>query len=164
MPYSLLGTLADKIYFSQEKRDEYVDQYFLEETNKFFLEAGTVDGVQLSNALFLERERNWAGLFIKPNNRFYERLAMVHRNAYCINTCSSLDNKISIANFRTTEMIGSVEEGYTETGKQRASSEFPNTSSVEVVCIPLGLFLTPLEMYHIHFFFVRRKGSRIQYT
>ena len=70
MPYSLLGTLADKIYFSQEKRDEYVDRYFLEETNKFFLEVGTVDGVQLSNALFLERERNWAGLLIKPNNRF----------------------------------------------------------------------------------------------
>ena len=101
---------------------------------------------------------------IKPNNRFYERLAMVHRNAYCINTCSSLDNKISIANFRTAEMIGGVEEGYTETGKQRASSEFPNASSVEVLCIPLGLFLTTLEMYHIHFFFVRRKGSRIQYT
>lgn len=79
---------------------------------------------------------------------------MVHRNAYCINTCSSLDNKISIANFRTAEMIGRVEEGYTETGKQRASSEFPNTSSVEVLCIPLGLFLTPLEMYHIHIFFL----------
>ena len=70
MPYSLLGLLADKIYFSQEKRDEYVDRYFLEETNKFFLEVGTVDGVQLSNALVLERERNWAGLLIKPNNRF----------------------------------------------------------------------------------------------
>ena len=58
MPYSLLGTLAEKKYFSQEKREEYVDRYFHEEANKFFLEVGTVDGVQLSNALFLERERN----------------------------------------------------------------------------------------------------------
>ena len=32
-------------------------------------------------------------------------------------------------------MIGVVEEGYTEKMKQRVSSEFPNTPSVEVICI-----------------------------
>ena len=107
----------------------------------------------------MERERNWTGLLIEPNNRFYERLAMVHRNAYCINTCLSLDNKISIANFRTAEMTGGVEEGYMETMKQRASSEFLNAASVEVLCIPLGLILTALEMYHIHFFSLDVEGA-----
>ena len=60
---------------------------------------------------------------------------MVHRKVYCINTCWSHDNKIDVVKFRLAAMIGGVEEGYTEKMKKRVSSEFPNTPSVEVICI-----------------------------
>ena len=161
LPYNLLGRPENTTYFSQEKQDEYVDRYFQEAANKVFLEVGAVDGVSLSNTLFLERERNWTGLLIEPNKDFYSKLAMVHRKAYCINTCLSLDNKIGTATFRTAGMIGGVEEGYTETMKKRANSEFPNAPSVEVFCIPLGLILTALEMYRIHFFSLDVEGAEL---
>ena len=161
LPYNLLGRPENTKYFSQEKQDEYVDRYFHEATNNVFLEVGAVDGVSLSNTLFLERERNWTGLLIEPNKDFYSKLAMVHRKAYCINTCLSLDNKIGTATFRTAGMIGGVEEGYTETMKKRANSEFPSAPSVEVFCIPLGLILTALEMYRIHFFSLDVEGAEL---
>ena len=58
LPYNLLGRPDSTKYFSQEKQDEYVDQHFNEATNNVFLEVGAVDGIKLSNTLFLERQRN----------------------------------------------------------------------------------------------------------
>ena len=161
LPYNLLGRPDGTKYFSQEKQDEYVDRYFNEAINKVFLEVGAVDGAKLSNTLFLEGQRNWTGLLIEPNKDFYKRLTMVHRKAYCINACLSLDNKIGTAKFRLAAMIGGVEEGYTETMKKRANSEFPNARSVEVFCIPIGLILTALGMYHIHFFSLDVEGAEL---
>ena len=161
LPYNLLGRPDSTKYFSQEKQDEYVDRYFNEATNKVFLEVGAVDGIKLSNTLFLERQRNWTGLLIEPNKDFYKRLTMVHRKAYCVNTCLSLDNNIGTAKFRLAAMIGGFEEGYTETMKRRASSEFSNAPSVEVFCIPIGLILTALEMFHIHFFSLDVEGAEL---
>ena len=77
---------------------------------------------------------------------------MVHRKAYCINTCLSLDCKVGTAKFRTAGTIGGVEDGYTETMKKRTNSDYPNALSVEVFSIPLGLMLTALKMHHINFF------------
>ena len=99
LPYNLLGQPFDTNFFSQEKQDEWIDNYLKQKTNGIFLEVGAVDGVSLSNTLFFERERNWTGLLIEPNTKFYERLATVHRKAYTINTCLSLDHKISVVNF-----------------------------------------------------------------
>ena len=70
---------------------------------------------------------------------FHKKLATVHRKAYCINSCLTLDRNISIAKFERAGMIGGVENGYTETIKKRASSEFSSTASVELLCLPLGL-------------------------
>ena len=162
LPYNLLGRPDNTVYFSQEKQDIFVDEYFSKTRNKVFLEVGAVDGVTLSNTLFLERQRNWTGLLIEPNKDFYTKLATVHRRAYCINSCLSLDKNIGIAKFMPAGMIGGVEEGYTETMKKRAGSEFPNTASVEVFCMPLGLILTALEMYHINFFSLDVEGAELE--
>ena len=116
--YNLLGRADNTVYFSQEKQDVFVAQYFNKSSNKVFLEVGAVDGVTLSNTIFLERHRNWAGLLIEPNNDFYRKLATVHRKAYCINSCFSLDNTIGIAKFKPAGMIGGVETGYKETMKK----------------------------------------------
>ena len=111
-----------------------------------------IDGVTLSNTLFLERERNWTGLLIEPDTNFYKRLATVHRKAYTSNSCLSLDNKMGIAKFKQAGLIGGVEAEYTNTMKERAKKESQNADLVEVACIPIDLILTALEMYHIHFF------------
>ena len=78
LPYNLLGQSTNRKYFSQEHQDEWVDKYLKQKTNGIFLEVGAVDGVSLSNTLFFERERNWTGILIEPNNNFYNRLDTVH--------------------------------------------------------------------------------------
>lgn len=160
-PYNLLGRSSSTKYFSQDRQDQYVDQYFGKTNNGIFLEVGAVDGVTLSNTLFLERERNWTGLLIEPDTIFYKRLATVHRKAYNLNSCLSLDNKIRIAKFKQAGLIGGVEAGYTNTMKERAKKENPKAALVEVVCIPIDLILTALEMYHIHFFSLDVEGAEL---
>ena len=118
LPYNLLVRADNTVYFSQEKQDVFVGQYVNKSRNKVFLEVGAVDGVTLSNTMFLERHRNWAGLLIEPNKDFYRKLATVHRKTYCINSCLSLGNTIVIAQFKPAGMIGGVEAGYTETMKK----------------------------------------------
>ena len=46
--------------------------------------------------------------------------------------------------------------------KERASSEFPSTASVEVFCIPSGLILTALQMYHIDFLSLDVEGAKLE--
>lgn len=160
-PYNLLGRPSNTKYFSQDRQDQYVDQYFGKTNNGIFLEVGAADGVTLSNTLFLERERNWTGLLIEPDTSFYKRLTTVHRKAYTLNSCLSLGNKIGTAKFRQAGLIGGVEAGYTNTMKARAKKESPNGDLVEVVCIPVDLILTALEMYHIHFFSLDVEGAEL---
>ena len=83
---------------------------------------------------------------------FYRKLATVPRKADCTNSCLNPDRNIGIAKFKRVRMIEDVEKGYTETKEKRASSKVSNTASVEVFCIPLGLIVTALQMYHIDFF------------
>ena len=127
LEYNLLRE-DNKKYFSQEQQDVFIDRYFNHKENGIFLEVGATNGVHLSNTLFFERERNWSGILIEPNNKFYNQLVTVNRKSYTINSCLSLDNKIDIVKFLPAEMIGGVETGFEKTMKERASREFPNTS------------------------------------
>ena len=45
--------------------------------------------------------------------------------------------------------------------KERAKKENPKAALVYVVCIPIDLTLTALEMYHIHFFSLDVEGAEL---
>ena len=161
LPYNLLGQPLNKKFFSQEKQDEWVDNHLKQKTNGIFLEVGAVDGVLISNTLFFERERNWTGLLIEPNTKFYEKLATVHRKAYTINTCLSLDQKVSVVNFLSAEMIGGIEEKLEGSMMNRANKEYPDAKREEVLCIPLFSILEAIGMTHIHLFSLDVEGAEL---
>ena len=161
LPYNLLGKPLDKKFFSQEKQDEWVDNYLKQKSNGIFLEVGAVDGVSLSNTLFFERERNWTGLLIEPNTKFYEKLATVHRKAYTINTCLSLDQKTSVVNFLSAEMIGGIEKKLEGPMMNRANKEYPDAKKEEVLCIPLFSILEAIGMTHINLFSLDVEGAEL---
>lgn len=160
-PYNLPEKASGKRYFSQRKQDQYVDRYFSEMNNGIFLEVGPYDGVELSNTLYLERERNWTGLLIEPNANFYKELTKVNRKAFTLNACLSLDNKTGIAKFIQAGLIGGVESGYTNTMKERAKKENPEATPADVLCVPVDIILTSLQMYHIHFFSLDVEGAEL---
>lgn len=162
LPYNLLNYDENTRYFSQEKQDQFVDNYLKEKRNGIFLEVGAANGVRLSNSLFFERERGWSGLLIEPNRKYYDELVTVHRKSYIVNSCLSLDGKISTANFITADLIGGVEEGYTDSMRERVKSEFPNAEQVEVLCIPIYSILQEINMKHIDFFTLDVEGAELQ--
>ena len=160
-PYNLLGQPSDTKFFSQNNQDEWVDQFLKQKTNGIFLEVGAVDGVSLSNTLFFERERNWTGLLIEPNRKFYDQLAKVHRKAYTINTCLSLDQEINAVNFLPADLIGGVEKALEGSMMHRANKEHPDAIPEEVLCIPLFSILEAIGMTHIHFFSLDVEGAEL---
>ncbi|XP_071551765.1 protein Star-like [Panulirus ornatus] len=74
----------------------------------FFVEAGALDGQQLSNSLWLEQELGWNGLLIEPNVVSYRALLAKHRKAWASNTCLSWDH----LSRRSVHVSLGVESGY----------------------------------------------------
>ena len=63
------------MYYSQSGQDQYLDQrVFKGYRDGVFVEIGAWDGVDLSNTVIFERERNWTGLAIEPLPDRYEQL------------------------------------------------------------------------------------------
>lgn len=53
------------------------------------MEAGALDGQQLSNSLWLEQELGWTGLLIEPDPDSFLNLGYKHRKAWASNSCLS---------------------------------------------------------------------------
>jgi len=60
--------------YSQLSQDLGVLQILGNKRNGFFVEAGAMDGLHLSNTLLLEREYGWTGICCEPNKNLYEKL------------------------------------------------------------------------------------------
>lgn len=59
--------------FSQYGEDDILDRFFGEQITGFFVEAGALDGVYLSNTLLFERQ-GWQGILCEPDKRYHDAL------------------------------------------------------------------------------------------
>ena len=57
--------------------------------DKFFIEAGAMDGQYQSNTLFLEEDLHWTGLLIEPDYGMFQMLLKKNRKAWSANVCLS---------------------------------------------------------------------------
>lgn len=161
-PCNLSRQFQSKKYFSQDKQDEFVDNYFQKFENGIFLEVGAADGVTFSNTLFLERERNWTGVLIEANRKLYSSLVSLRRKAYIINVCLSLDDRINVVSFLPAELLGGVEKPLTaEKMMGRVKHDYPDIKPEEVLCIPLYSILKAISMTHINFFSLDVEGAEM---
>jgi len=93
------------MYKSQSDQDKWVDSFFKEKTDGFFIDVGAYDGIKLSNSYFLEKVRNWKGLCIEGNTLIFDDLVK-NRNCICINSViSSVQKKVY---FKNNDLIGSI--------------------------------------------------------
>lgn len=99
----------------------------------------------------------WTDTFLKLKMEFFFKWAHIMELNYCL----SLDNKIGIAKFMSTELIRGVKGGFTNTMKKRVKNENPENSLVGVLSIPIGMILTALQMYHIHLFSLYVEGAEL---
>ena len=61
-------------YHSQIGQDKWVESVLGPKKNGYFVELGACDGVYYSNTLYFEKEHNWGGLCIEPNDIYFEKL------------------------------------------------------------------------------------------
>lgn len=61
-------------YNSQIEQDKWVHSVLGNKRNGYFIELGACDGLVYSNSLFFERELNWDGICIEPNDIYFEQL------------------------------------------------------------------------------------------
>ena len=156
------GKYEKEQYFSQDKQDAFVDNYFKQKRNGVFLEVGAADGLVYSNTLFFERSRSWTGLLIEPNKEFFETLAKLHRNAYALNVCLSIENKTSIVKFHPAGLIGGIENIMKGPLMERAKKEAPYIKRTESICIPVYSIVKALNMSYINFFSLDVEGAELK--
>lgn len=84
-----------KDYNSQYGQDRFVDEeVFRGKTGGIFLELGADNGINGSNTLFFERERNWTGICIEPRISPYKEL-IKNRTCKNFNVAITQDEKES---------------------------------------------------------------------
>ena len=88
----------------------------------------------------------------------------MHRKAYTINTCLSIDQKVGTVSFLTVEMIGGIEKLLEGPMMNRANKEYPNARRGEVLCIPLFPILEGIGMIHIHLFSLDVEGAELEFS
>src|SRR5215467_5134323 len=67
--------LGGLVYHSEHGQDRWLEENVFRGTrNGVFVEFGALDGLDTSNTLFFEREREWSGLLIEANPRSFCRL------------------------------------------------------------------------------------------
>lgn len=61
-------------YSSQIGQDKWVHSIVGDKKDGYFIELGACDGLYLSNTLFFERNLNWNGICIEPNDNYIKEL------------------------------------------------------------------------------------------
>lgn len=67
-------------YNSQIAQDRWVHSVLGDRRNGYFVELGACDGLYFSNTLFFERNLNWNGICIEPNDTYFRQL---RENRWC---------------------------------------------------------------------------------
>ena len=143
--------------FSQFGEAAFVDQLYGGKKNGFLIEAGALDGEQLSNSLFLERERNWNGILIEPVPTAFETLLTKNRKMYALNACIA----------RKTPLVAKFKMGIDENLSGR-NSEMSNVQHdrvkgrfdfIYVPCFSLNTILKAIGVNRVDFFSLDLEGG-----
>ena len=126
------------------------------------MEVGAGDGIVFSNSLFFERERNWTGLLIEPTRYLFERLLKVHRKAYAVNACLSVEKHISLVKFYGADLLGGIEKVMEGPMLNRAKAAAPHVKATDTLCIPVYSLLEAINMLHINFFSLDVEGAELE--
>lgn len=93
-------------YNSQIAQDKWVHSVLGDKKNGYFIELGACDGLYFSNTLFFEKNLDWNGICIEPNDIYFEELK---KNRKC-NTSKELisDKENEIVNFAICGSVSGI--------------------------------------------------------
>lgn len=91
-----------------------------------------------------------------------ETILKVHRKAYAVNVCLSVDQKISIVKFFGADLLGGIEKVMEGPMLDRAKRSSPNINVTDALCIPVYILLRAVNMHHINFFSLDVEGAELE--
>ena len=104
--------------FSQLGQSAEVDKLLNGKRNGFHIECGAAGGEVLSNSLFFELERDWSGLLIEPDPKFFHDILHRHRHAYTLNACLSPSNQTKALSFMLAGLVGGLKDSMDQAHKK----------------------------------------------
>ena len=115
-------------------------------TKRFFIEAGSYDGIFGSNTLRLELNPLWSGLLVEPNQELYKLTKERDRNCWTLPSCFSTKTKPETVKFDAAGQIGGI---INEHNERLPGQAYPgeDRKTVTLQCIPLYSILLALGMY-----------------
>ncbi|KAF2367435.1 Methyltransferase FkbM [Trinorchestia longiramus] len=140
-----------------------IKDLFSDEKPGFFVEAGALDGLLLSNSLFLETSLNWTGLLIEPDPRNYKILAKKRRKAWLTPVCLS---RHSYPETGVLQQASRLAHSQPYDGNSRILNDLrtprnPYSAYLSVQCLPVATLLTALNVTHVHFFSLDTEGGEL---
>jgi FkbM family methyltransferase len=91
----------EQVSYSQLRQDLFA-LYHKQDSPGYFVEFGSLDGIDTSNTYLLEKEHGWTGILVEPLPRFTDHL---HRNRSCI-----IDTRCVFSHSGDVVQFGEVED------------------------------------------------------
>ena len=113
---------------------------------------GAYDGKIYSNTLYFEKQNNWKGINLEPNEHVFEKLVKNRPN--CINIKTAVSEIEEIKNFISVkdgpEMISGLEENYDPRHERRLNHELQRDGGIKkIIKIKTKKLETILEEYEV---------------
>lgn len=158
--YNIAHTIP---YDPSEGQTKILREIFADKQDGIFVECGAVDGVFLSNSLYLERALHWRGLLIEADEDNYNKLETHNRNAYISNTCISPTNQAKVYVFESATHMKDQYWWVKGTGKIAAGNSSKNYKrKFQVQCFPFYTFMLALNVTVIDYLSLDVEGSELE--
>ncbi|CAG0897179.1 unnamed protein product [Darwinula stevensoni] len=135
--------------------------------NKFFVEAGALDGRTISKTLHLEEFYNWTGLLVEPNPHLFHKMTTQGRNAwlapYCLSPERGIIHAVMEYPYDPKDPIASWGGGISQ--KQKVKGPIKKGATIYsalVKCYPLHMLLDAIDIKTVHFFSLDVEGLELQ--
>ena len=114
-------------------------------TKRFFIEAGSYDGIFGSNTLRLELNPLWSGLLVEPNQDLYKLTRERERNCWTLPSCFSTRTYPETVKFDAAGQIGGI---INEHNERLPGHAYPgeDRKTVTLQCVPLYSIILALGM------------------
>lgn len=156
------------MFHGQHLQDKFLEEnIFRGFRNGFFVDVGAHDGVQINNTLFFEKERDWTGINVEPNENVFSQL--VKNRPHSTNIHAAIDETDGQAEFVTntgyTEMLSGLKHRYPSEHEQRIKSELDAYGGTSRTCMVktrrLSTIFEEQGVSHVHLLSVDVEGAEL---
>lgn len=148
-----------KGYCSQIGQDFYVNHtYIKNHKNGIFVDVGAFDGVNLSNTHFFEKNLNWKGICIEPQETYFKMLQK-NRTCTCMNYAAF--NSKTTVNFRMSsenKMLGGIASHHNTKNRMKSNE----ISIIQVPTVTLKEVFQENDISIVDYISIDTEGSEFQ--